>query len=127
MPDYFTVEEARTALQALLPLMDEIMAIRDTILRQQPEHWSIVQSSAGNGGSAVASRLVKDFDRLDLLVHRVQDAGAVFKDINLGLLDFPAWRDGREVCLCWMYGEPDLEYWHELEAGFAGRQPIDTF
>jgi hypothetical protein len=127
MPNYFTVDEARKALRKIIPFMDEIMTIRESILRQQPEKWSLVQSSAGNGGSPEASRLVKDFDRLDRLVHRVQDAGAVFKDINLGLLDFPAWREEHEVCLCWKVGEPDLQYWHELEAGFAGRQPIETF
>jgi hypothetical protein len=127
MEGYFTLEEARTALRAILPLMEEIMTIRDSILRQQPETWQLVQSSAGNGGSADASRLVKDFDRLDKLVHRILDTGAILKDLNQGLLDFPAWREEHEVYLCWQYGEPDLGYWHEVEAGFAGRQPIETF
>jgi hypothetical protein len=49
------------------------------------------------------------------------------KDINLGLLDFSAIKDGREVYLCWMYGEGDIAFWHEVDAGFAGRQSIDTF
>jgi hypothetical protein len=43
------------------------------------------------------------------------------------LLDFPAMRAGREVCLCWQRGEESIEYWHEVEAGFAGRQPIAEF
>jgi hypothetical protein len=127
MTAYFTLEEARAALREILPWMEEIMTIRDSILRQQPETWQLVQSSAGNGGSAEASRLVKDFDRLDKLVHRILDTGAILKDLNRGLLDFPAWREEHEVYLCWQYGEPDLLYWHEVEAGFAGRQPIATF
>ena len=127
MPTNFTVEEARAALREILPLMEEIMSIRDSILAQQPETWQLVQSSAGNGGSAEASRLVKDFDRLDKLVHRILDAGAIIKDLNRGLLDFPAWREGHEVYLCWQYGEPDLLFWHEVADGFAGRQPIETF
>ena len=51
----------------------------------------------------------------------------LIKDINLGLLDFPALKDGREVYLCWQYGEGEIAFWHEVEAGFAGRQPIDSF
>ncbi len=127
MSRLFTIEEARAALQGIRPLMDEIQAIRAAILEQQPEAWQVVERAAGNGGNRAASRLVKDFDRLDRLIHEVQDAGAIFKDINLGLIDFPAVRQGSEVYLCWKYGEPDLMYWHEIDAGFAGRQPIETF
>ena len=60
-------------------------------------------------------------------MHRIQDTGALIKDINIGLLDFPALRDGREVYLCWQYGEGDIAYWHEIDAGYEGRQPIDSF
>jgi hypothetical protein len=127
MATYFTIEEARAALKKIRPLVDEIQAIRTGILERQPEAWHLVETVAGDGGSAAASRMVSDFDRLDRLVHQVQDAGTIFKDINLGLIDFPAWREDHEVYLCWMYGEPDIEYWHEIDAGFAGRQPVDTF
>jgi hypothetical protein len=71
--------------------------------------------------------MVQDFERLDVLVHQIQDLGVLIKDINLGLLDFPALKDGRGVYLCWRYGEGEIAYWHEIEAGFAGRQPIETF
>jgi len=127
MPDHFTIEEARKTLREILPWIEEVMTIRDAILRLQPENWPLVQSTAGNGGSPEASRLVKDFDRLDRLVHRIQATGAILKDIDRGLLDFPAFRNGREVYLCWMYGEQDLAFWHEVEAGFAGRQPLSSF
>jgi hypothetical protein len=127
MTAFFTIEEARAALKQIRPWMDEIQSIRADILERQPEAWHLIESVAGNGGSAAASQLVLDFDRLDRLVHQVLETGAIFKDINLGLLDFPAWRGDQEVYLCWKYGEPNLEYWHEVEAGFAGRRPIDTF
>lgn len=127
MPRYFTLAEANNAIRVIRPLMDEIQEIRREILARQPDVWPVVERSAGNGGSQVASRLVQEFERLDALVHRVQDTGALFKDINLGLLDFPALKDGREVYLCWKYGEDDIAYWHEVEAGYAGRQPIDHF
>ena len=127
MPRYFTVEEANQALAAIRPLMDEIQAIRQKILAQRPEVWPIVERSAGNGGSRTASKLVEDFERLDVLVHRIQETGALFKDINLGLLDFPAMKDEHEVYLCWKYGEDDIAFWHEIDAGYAGRQPIENF
>ena len=126
MPKYFSVEEANEALKVIRPLMDEIQAIRQEILARRPEVWPVVERSAGNGGSQTASQLVQEFERLDALVHQVQDTGALFKDINLGLLDFPALKDGHEVYLCWKYGEHDIAFWHEIEAGYAGRQSIET-
>jgi hypothetical protein len=127
MPHYFTLEEANKALEAIRPWMDEIQQIRSEILRRQPEAWSAVEKSAGNGGNPALSQMVTKFDRLDQLLHRILDAGAEVKDINAGLLDFPALRNGRPVYLCWKYGEEKIEYWHEIEAGFAGRQPIESF
>ncbi len=127
MPQYFTLDSARAALEIIRPLMDEIQSIRAGILERQPETWPLVEGAAGNGGSKKASLLVKDFERLDRLVHRIQETGAILKDLNQGLVDFPAWRQGREVYLCWQHGEPELAYWHEIEAGFAGRQSIDSF
>jgi hypothetical protein len=127
MPQYFTLHEANEALTIIRPLMDDLQAIRQDILARQPEVWPVVERSAGNGGSQAASKLVKEFERLDALVHQIQETGVLFKDINLGLLDFPAWKDGREVYLCWKYGEVDIAFWHEIEAGYAGRQSIDRF
>jgi hypothetical protein len=127
MPRYFTLQEANEALNSIRPLIDEIQKIRREILARRPEIWPVVEKSAGNGGSQAASKLTREFDRLDALVHKVQATGALFKDINLGLLDFPALKDGREVYLCWQYGEEDIAFWHEVEAGYAGRQTIDSF
>lgn len=127
MSRYFTLQEANQALTVIRPLMDEIQNIRKTILARKPEVWPVVERAAGNGGSPAASKMVREFERLDALIHQVQDTGALFKDINLGLLDFSALKDGREVYLCWKYGEQDIAFWHEIEAGYAGRQPIASF
>ena len=107
--------------------MDEIQAIRLRILEKQPETWNAIEKSVGNGGNRTLSRMVKDFEKLDTLVHRILETGAQIKDINSGLLDFSALRDGREVYLCWKYGEGDIAFWHEVDAGFAGRQSIESF
>lgn len=127
MPRYFTLPEANETLNSIRPLVDEIQEIRQEILRNQPEAWPAIEKSAGNGGNRALSNMVKDFEKLDTLVHQIQDLGVLIKDINLGLLDFPALRDGREVYLCWQYGEGEIAFWHEVETGFAGRQPIESF
>jgi len=127
MTRYFTLQEANETLDTIRPWMDEIQAIRQKILANQPEAWPAIERSAGNGGNRALSNMVLDFEKLDALVHRIQETGAILKDINMGLLDFPAMREGHEVYLCWQYGEGDIAYWHEVEAGYAGRQPIELF
>ena len=127
MPHYFTLSEANETLKHIRPLMDAIQEIRQKILKNQPDAWPAIEKSAGNGGNRALSNMVQDFEKLDTLVHEIQDADVLIKDINLGLLDFPALKDGREVYLCWQYGEGEIAFWHEVEAGFAGRQSIESF
>ena len=127
MPRYFSLSEANEALKTIRPLMDEVQVIREKILADQPEAWPAIEKSAGNGGNKVLSKMVQDFERLDALIHRILDTGAQIKDINIGLLDFSAMRNGREVYLCWKHGEDDIAFWHEVDEGFAGRQPIASF
>ncbi|HUE97692.1 MAG TPA: DUF2203 domain-containing protein [Anaerolineales bacterium] len=127
MSRYFTLQEANETLNTIRPLMEELQEVRQSILKKQPEAWPAIEKSVGNGGNRALSNMVQDFEKLDALVHRIQATDVLIKDINLGLLDFPALRDGREVYLCWQYGEGEIAFWHEIEAGFAGRQPIDSF
>lgn len=127
MPKFFTLQEANDALHIIRPLMDDVQAIRQKILANQPEAWPAIEKSAGNGGNKALSRMVDDFEKLDGLIHQILDTGVQIKDINIGLLDFSAMRDEREVYLCWQYGEGDIAFWHEVDAGYAGRQPIGSF
>src|SRR5215203_4395944 len=113
MSRYFTLPEANETLNFILPLMDEVQAIREKIMSTQPEAWTAIEKSVGNGGSRALSRIVQDFEKLDILVHQILDAGVLIKDVNIGLLDFPALKDGREVYLCWQYGEGEIAFWHE--------------
>lgn len=127
MPRYFTLEQATDALEKIRPMMEEIQSIRKEILARQPEVWPVIERAAGNGGNRAASLLAFDFERLDDLVHQIMDTGAVVKDLDSGLVDFPALREGHEVYLCWRQGEERIDFWHEKDAGFAGRQPIQQF
>ena len=127
MPRYFTISEANETLNTIRPLVNEIQAIRQKVLSSQPDIWSALEKSVGNGGNRALSLLIEDFEQLDALVHSILELGVLIKDINTGLLDFPALREGREVYLCWQLGEGEIAFWHEVDSGFAGRQPIDSF
>ncbi len=125
MPKYYTLNEANETLNLIRPLLEEMMEIAAKIRENQPELWELVRKSAGNGGNPRLSKLLVEFDHLDAMYHQVQDMGIEIKDLTIGLIDFTALRDGREVYLCWKYGEGEIQFWHEIEAGFAGRQIID--
>jgi hypothetical protein len=86
---------------------------------------------AGNGGGLQPSelaRLESDVEQAALAVRRcieeIQRHGAQVKDLERGLVDFPALRAGVEVCLCWHVGEDEIRYWHGLDDGYAGRRPL---
>lgn len=121
---HFSVDEANTLLAILKPLVAEILELRQMILEKQPQVWPVVQKAAGNGGSKAATQVQREFNELDQRVRRILGMGVLIKDINSGLLDFPAWRDGHEVYLCWRHGEERVAHWHEIEGGFSGRQPL---
>jgi hypothetical protein len=125
MPRYYTPKEANQALELVRPMVGELMNISGRIRQHQPEIWAVVEKSAGNGGNPALSKMLPDFDRLDGILHQLQDMGIEVKDLSTGLIDFPAVKDGGVVYLCWKYNEASIQYWHEIEAGFAGRQPID--
>lgn len=125
MPKYYTLNEANETLNIVRPMLKEMMDIGEKIRARQPELWAMVQKSAGNGGNPELSKLLVEFDHLDALLHQIQDMGIEVKDLTIGLIDFVGLKDGREIYLCWKYGEDDIRFWHEIEAGFAGRQLID--
>ena len=122
---YFTLENANAVIALIRPQVKEILEIRKTIINKQPEIWPVVERASGNGGSKKASQVTFEFQRLDTLVREVMATGAILKDINTGLVDFPALREGREIYLCWRYGESKVAYWHETNAGFSERKSID--
>jgi hypothetical protein len=124
VPRYFSVEEANQVVRQIQPLLSKILEIRQRVLERRPELIPLLQKVRGNGGNRQASELVDEFRRLEELVELIQASGAIVKDINQGLIDFPHWRDGREVYLCWQFGEDEIRYWHEIDTGYAGRQPL---
>jgi hypothetical protein len=123
---YYTLAEARAALPKVKHLMDMVQTARQEILRLRPEVWPVLRNASMNGGSREAGELMLHFQRLETGVKGILNMGIVVKDVDEGLVDFLAKRADHEVYLCWKYGEDDIEYWHELHTGFAGRHPIDS-
>jgi hypothetical protein len=121
---YFTAEEANALLPTLRPLVAEMVAARDRIAAAEPDLWPVLEKAAGNGGSKKAGAMLADFEKVQKKAKAIQAMGIQVKDINTGLVDFLARRDGRDVLLCWKYDEPSVAHWHDLDSGFAGRRPL---
>jgi len=119
---YFTLEQANTAVALIRPILREMLEIRQRIIDLQPEVWPVIEKVIGNGGNQAASQATREFERINDLAHEIQALGGIIKDLNNGLVDFLALREGREVYLCWKYDEHHVAFWHEIEAGFDGRQ-----
>jgi hypothetical protein len=132
MPRRFTPSEANEELAEIRPLVEEIVAHRREYLRIQAERQALAQRIAGNGGGIEASALgdLQEAERRERVeiarrVNAVHERGAIVKDLDTGLVDFPARLGGEEVLLCWRLGEEQIEHWHGLEEGFAGRKRLD--
>jgi hypothetical protein len=107
-----------------------MVAARARLRELQGEQREMVQVIAGNGsGYAVSDARTDEFaaaaTELESCVEQLAVLGVQVKDADTGLVDFPALRHGEDVLLCWQVGEEAVEWWHDLEAGFAGRSVID--
>ena len=122
---YFTVEEANALLPQLEPLMKQLLDRRARASRLAQQMGHLLGDYRSNVGAAELSILTQDFAAIERMLERIQVYGVVIKDVNAGLLDFLSQRDGRDVYLCWRYGEDSVSHFHELHTGFAGRQEID--
>jgi hypothetical protein len=120
----FTLAEANALIPQVRQMLKDVIEAREKIVEAQPELWPILEKAIGNGGGKKAGEMLKFFEIIQHNAQAIQALGIEIKDINTGLIDFPSERDGRVVYLCWRYGEGDIEYWHDLDAGFAGRQPL---
>ena len=120
----FTVEEANALLPTLRGLLGDLALRRDALRERAPHLEPILQAATSNGGGRAGSKYGVEAYRLYLAIARIRELGVILKDLDMGLLDFPHERNGRVVFLCWHPPEDRIEYWHDIEAGYAGRQPI---
>lgn len=120
----FTVTEANQALPRIARLIEDLQEkVRWLNTNRQPISYLVEEYNIVNESPVSA-----DYFRVLLRVRRclkeIQEVGAQVKDINSGLVDFPSRLHGRDVLLCWRVGEGEIRFWHDLESGFAGRQPL---
>ena len=120
----FTVEEANDLIPRLREILDELALHRDALREKAPDMEPILEASIGNGGGRAGSEYGAEAYNLYLAVECIRELGVVLKDLDMGLLDFPHEREGRIVFLCWHPSEENIAYWHDLDAGYAGRQPL---
>jgi hypothetical protein len=128
---HFTPEEANDLLSDVRPIAEELVARRRAFVVTTARRARLASRIAGNGGDfdpqeprALEEQLVQEGEAVARCVERLNHLGVLVKDLDRGLVDFPALRAGEEVLLCWQVGEDEVAYWHGLEEGFAGRKPL---
>jgi hypothetical protein len=125
----FTVAEANALLPTLVPILTRLREQKETLdsLRRALEQLTPAMRGNGHGAEAadLEGRLTDVATELSLGIRQVLQMGVEIKDLNQGLIDFPSRRDDRVVYLCWHLGEGPVAFWHELDGGFAGRQPLE--
>ena len=129
MAHFYGIDEANERLAELRPVLEGLRADRDAVAAEQAD---LVRWRAGNGNARHADELQEREERIREIVGRMQQAvrqieawDVTLRDIETGLIDFPALVSGRPVWLCWRLGESDVAWWHELTTGIAGRRPLD--
>ena len=121
---HYTLEEATALLPRVAELLERMRAARDR-LGDSEARAALAEAGGGNGGGRPGKVVSEGFLELREAMLELREREIVLRDIDRGLVDFPALRDGREVYLCWEEGEAEIAFWHEPEAGFAGRRPLD--
>jgi hypothetical protein len=128
---FFTPEEANAALPELRPLVEAMVDAKRVLDEAQERRDAVGRRIAGNGGGIPPAELaaleqeVNDAaTALAAAIGEVQALGVLVKDLDSGLVDFPAKRDGEDILLCWQLGEDEVAFWHGLEDGYAGRRPL---
>jgi hypothetical protein len=122
----FTIEEANSLLPSVRPIVKSIQRShrRVTSFQRTAQH-AAEGAESGGGGMPQGPRYARLLVDLSLGAGQLESLGVQLKDYSQGLIDFPSMREGRVVLLCWKADEGDqLEWWHDLEAGFGGRQPL---
>ena len=128
---HYTLDEAEAALPWVSDAIDSMREATAELLDARTKLSALLEVIRSNGGSThdeevhdLRSRVEKSTETLRVPLEEFENREIIIRDLQRGLIDFPALRDGREVYLCWLYGEERIDYWHELDTGFAGRQPL---
>ena len=126
----FTVEEANRPLPLVSKIVSDLMRAHESWEAKVREFELATVGSSPDRPDVMAELLQAEAQRLAIeiegYISELADLGVICKGMDTGLVDFPGERDGRQVYYCWMLGEPTVQFWHEVDAGFVGRQKIET-
>ena len=121
---YFSIDEANSFVPSLLKDIPKIQKLGAQLDSEFPDVKKAREKAQYNGGSKDGVDYLRIALLFNKMVNDLESKGIILKGISEGLVDFPSVRDGREVYLCWKVPEKKIEYWHDPQAGFAGRKPI---
>jgi hypothetical protein len=130
MAHYFTREEAEALLPQISVVLRKIQERRRELQQSEEELGALRLQAMGNGHHLhermmeLQRELARHIQALQALVNDLKEFGCELKDADSGLIDFLSLRNGDEIYLCWRLGEKRINFWHHLDAGFAGRQPL---
>ncbi|MDQ3934177.1 MAG: DUF2203 domain-containing protein [Actinomycetota bacterium] len=119
----FSVEEANAALSWVTERIERLRSAR-VALTDEEVREALSEAAPTNGGGEPGRAVSEAFLEMRSALMDLQEQEIVLRDLDRGLVDFPAEREGREVFLCWEEGEPEIGYWHDLDSGYGGRQPL---
>jgi len=123
---YFDLAAANERLTDLRPMLEELRRDRDGVALAQLRLAELADADGLDDALIEEQRLAlrERVGRMQVAVRRIDEWGIMLRDIGSGLVDFPALANGRPIWLCWKLGERDIAWWHELEAGIAGRRAL---
>jgi hypothetical protein len=121
----FSIDEANELIPEVALKLQKIQKLYGRIGDLKDDARAAAEASNLGGGMPGGAAYVRALYEIGKLTTGLHSAGVQLKDHSRGLVDFPCMRDGRVVLLCWQLGEPEqVEWWHEIETGFAGRRPL---
>jgi hypothetical protein len=120
---HYTLEEANAMLGWVGERIDRLRSARER-LNDEEVREALGEAVPQNGGGEAGRHVSEAFLDLRSALVELQEGEIVLRDLERGLVDFPSLRDGREMYLCWEEGEQEIGFWHDLEAGYAGRRPL---
>lgn len=120
---HYTREEARALLPQIRIWLEQLTQLRTQIQHQDEQLTRLLEKGNDAGGDLV-NRWIKSLDQLRGVLKEFESREIQVKDLDRGLIDFPAFVGGQEVFLCWEKDEEDIEFWHDLDSGYAGRERL---
>lgn len=120
---HYTVEQANAALEWVAERIGRLRDAREG-LNDDEARAALGEAAPTNGGGAPGRVVSEAFLEMRSALVELQEMEVVLRDLDRGLVDFPSIRDGEEVFLCWEEGEDEINYWHDLDAGYGGRRPL---